>query len=252
MRFVQTFGPVAAIWLQEDVSNTSWTITALQSVDGLRRERQIYACALGLVTELAKKESACDLDTIQRYIAQICDGCKQWPREWQKEAEWRRSRDYLPPQWRFGAKELENLRSQWWSAKACPKPKELREVLVHSGAFYCGHCVVCSLVNAFIPEVHYAGVVYEASARNSSLFGVRPVLYYILRQEYLRRGGTRLCANVRCNKFFSVERGGQTFCTEECSRRQRQREYWALKGATLRRKRSVRLGRIRKSRRAKN
>jgi hypothetical protein len=130
------------------------------------------------------------------------------------------------------------FQSKTASALAAVDPTTFPEGLSHSGAVYCGHRVLCTLVNTFIPEVQHAGVgAYEAPAWDSRLFGMRPVLYYILRQDYLRRGGIRLCANVLCNKFFSAERGGQRFCTDDCSRKQRQREYWVLHGATLRRKR---------------
>jgi hypothetical protein len=247
--FVRTFGPVAANSIEEVVSD-SWTITCHQSLEILRRERKIYAAALGLLTELEKEKSANDLETIQRCIDQICDGCDCWPREWQSEGEWRSSHGQHAPSWRFDARELEKLHRWRWSANKCPNPKGFPEGLSHSGAIYCGHSVLCALVNTFIPEVQYAGVAaYEAPAWDSRLFGMRPVLYYILRQDYLRRGGISLCANVLCNKFFSVERSGQRFCTDDCSRKQRQREYWVLHGATLRRKRlATRRVRTRKGR----
>jgi hypothetical protein len=133
---------------------------------------------------------------------------------------------------------LENLQRWRWSAEACPVPKGA-DNLGHSGAFRYGHHAICSLLNAFPPEVQYSGAAYEGAAWAHKTLGVRPPLYYILRQEYLRRGGVLLCANVLCNRFFTVERGGQTFCTEECSRKQRQREYWASHGAALRRKRQA-------------
>lgn len=116
------------------------------------------------------------LETIQLCIDQICEGCDCWPREWQNEAEWRSSHGQHPPSWRFDTTELEKLHRWRWSANKCPNPKGFPEGLSHSGAIYCGHNVLCVLVNTFIPEVQYAGVAaYEAPAWDSRLFGMRPV-----------------------------------------------------------------------------
>jgi hypothetical protein len=55
---------------------------------------------------------------------------------------------------------------------------------------------------------------------DSLFFGIRPVLYHILKYEYLRSNAIRVCGDVRCNQFFVVERAGQQFCTSICSQKQ--------------------------------
>ena len=48
---------------------------------------------------------------------------------------------------------------------------------------------------------------------------------------------TKLCENSACKKEFVVRRRGQKFCSAECSRRQRQRNYWKKTGKRLREER---------------
>src|SRR5205814_3356516 len=67
--------------------------------------------------------------------------------------------------------------------------------------------------------------------------GIRPVLYYILRREYLQAGGIAICRNTECRELFEIERFGQEFCGDLCSRLHRQREYWKKSGKQLRQRR---------------
>jgi hypothetical protein len=46
-----------------------------------------------------------------------------------------------------------------------------------------------------------------------------------------------VCADTQCREFFEVERAGQRFCNEICSRHQRQREYSRARGNALRKER---------------
>jgi hypothetical protein len=70
--------------------------------------------------------------------------------------------------------------------------------------------------------------------------GILPVLYFMLRQDCLREQSIAICARPACGAFFAVERFGQRFCSEECSRLQRQRDYWERKGKEMRTRRVAR------------
>ncbi len=234
--FVKTFGPVVASSVEEVNTTENWTLTAIQSIDTLRRERQTYAAALTLLAELDPRGTA-NLQTIQTCLSRISEGCRHWTHEWRAESEWRKSEHCRPPSWHFDESAWENLVFLKVSAERHPEPK-LSEILVSSGAFRDGHQVICRLVNTFAVEVQYFGSTRcEGPSGDSLRFGVRPVLYYILRREYLRRGRVHLCPNSQCNQLFLEERDGQRFCSEDCSRRQRQRDYWLTRGSKLRRKR---------------
>ena len=99
---------------------------------------------------------------------------------------------------------------------------------------------LCAIQCVQIEVTHFGNNRCEAPPLDALLFGVRPVLYYLLRLEYLRTlktGGAHRCANEFCRQFFLRDREGQQFCSEECSRKQRQRNYWQTKGSKRRRKR---------------
>jgi hypothetical protein len=100
-----------------------------------------------------------------------------------------------------------------------------------------GHLVICELVNAFSPVVYPWGKTPVEAPAPDVAGGVRPVLYYILRREYLHASGVGVCRNPECREFFEIERAGSEFCSEMCSRLQRQREYWQKRGKKLRKSR---------------
>ncbi|HEX9155285.1 MAG TPA: hypothetical protein VF819_06950 [Nitrospira sp.] len=117
----------------------------------------------------------------------------------------------------------------------------LAQLIRGPSRFDSGHQGICALANAFRNEVtHFGNTRCEVPPMDALLFGVRPVLYYLLRLEYLhtpKTGGVHKCVNEFCRRFFQLNREGQPFCSEECSRKQRQRIYWQTRGANLRRKR---------------
>lgn len=77
------------------------------------------------------------------------------------------------------------------------------------------------------------------SEMHSSIrYGIRPLLYSLLRREFLYPRDVAICANSQCKEFFEIERAGQRFCSADCSLHQRQRDYWQDRGKKLREKRS--------------
>jgi hypothetical protein len=76
--------------------------------------------------------------------------------------------------------------------------------------------------------------------------GILPVLYFMLRQDYVRGKIIAMCARPSCGAFFAVKRFGQRFCSARCSRLQRQREYWQRTGKQARRERLREQGESRK------
>jgi hypothetical protein len=235
--FVKKFGPIWAESIAEEDTDRFLFRAAKQSLDTLHREQRIYAAALDLLEELAKEKKA-NVQSIQVYLSDIVNGCKHWTSEWQRELAWRESHDQLPPSWHFDNSEWENLVRLNVNAKHDPGLDALSRLIVGS-PFDSGHQVICALANAFRIEVtHFGNTRCEAPPLHALLFGVRPVLYYLLRLEYLhtpKTGGAHRCANEFCRQFFLLDREGQKFCSEECSRKQRQRYYWKTRGSKLRR-----------------
>ena len=93
--------------------------------------------------------------------------------------------------------------------------------------------VVCEQVNVF-PSLAFLN---PTEMHSYIRFGIRPLLYGVLRREFLNPREFGICANTQCREFFEVERAGQRFRDEECSRRQRQRDYWQLCGKRVRQER---------------
>jgi hypothetical protein len=79
-------------------------------------------------------------------------------------------------------------------------------------------------------------------------WGVLPQLHWMLRQDCIDKRHSGVCARPECGTLFYVHRYKQRFCSEDCSRRQRQREYYVRKGKAVR---VQRIARARQSRRRK-
>ncbi len=235
--FVKTFGPVYAESVAERDTDNSLVRDAIQPLDKLRCERRTYAAALDLLVEL-EKEKAASPQSIQDYISGVVEGCKDWTSEWHREREWRRARGHLPPSWHFDKSEWENLVRLKVGARQTSSLDALSRLVRGGSPSDAGHQVICTLANAFSIEVtHFGNTRCEVPPRYGLVFGVRPVLYHLLRLEYLRTGVQR-CVNEFCRQFFLRDREGQHYCSEECSRKHRQREYWKTSGSKLRRKRN--------------
>jgi hypothetical protein len=82
--------------------------------------------------------------------------------------------------------------------------------------------LACSIFNQ-IPVRLYAGFGSVAEFPETSVTGVRPLLYYMLRADYLQKRAIRLCANERCGRFFAPKRSHGQFCSEDCTERVKQR-----------------------------
>jgi hypothetical protein len=99
-----------------------------------------------------------------------------------------------------------------------------------------GQIVLSTLLNCFPPQLTPIGrKMMELPVHDPT--GILPALYFMLRQDCLRDQSIAICARPLCGKVFEVERFGQRFCSAECSRLQRQREYWQRRGKEARKKR---------------
>jgi len=210
-------------------------IGALEDLPALRRERSIYAAALKLVIELRQGEDRASITTIRQHVSEIVEGVWYWPDQWEREKKWLTENFSGAPAWHFDASRRAGfLMWQGYTTRQGTSP------FGPPRPYKAAHSVLCGLINTFRTEVdHFADTPVEALPFGSLRFGVRPVLYLILRHEYLWRGGAVVCGNDRCGRFFVRERAGARFCSEDCSRQYRQRKYWAKTGAKKRRRRQA-------------
>lgn len=191
---------------------------ARQDLLELKREQRIYKTALGLLMELAKKPADFDVDAAKERIARIADDIQDWPRQWNRENKERGKN----PLWRVRGDSIRRV--------AALAKSELHRLLPPQVD---ARIALCELVNVF-PSLAFPNPL---EMHSYICFGIRPLLYSILRREFLQPREVGVCANTQCRAFFEVERAGQRFCDDQCSRRQRQRENWQTHGKTARKKR---------------
>lgn len=213
-------------------------IFARQNLAELDREQLIFRAALSLISEL-RRGKASNLERIQLCASAIGKFVSYWPGQWERERQLRtKGQDYLnEPLWFFGPDNLQRV--EIWESSATHEPTgdPMDSVLPGADPIYASHLLICELINAFAPTVYPWGDVPVEAPGWSLVGGIRPILYYILRREYLQGGGVGICQNSDCRSLFEIERNGQQFCEEQCSRLHRQREYWGRRGKKLRKRR---------------
>jgi hypothetical protein len=224
--FVQRFGPVVAQCAysnlekpEEGVPEPRWPLRlfAVQDMRELRSEHSIYRSALALCALQSSNRSPDDLSA-QGLIGEIAARIVDWPKQREREKS-QRGRE---PHWNLGAESLKRV-EQLKSAR----PDGLLPPTVD------GRIVICELLNSFRPMVFPNPLELHSSIK----YGIRPLLYSLLRRQFLTPRDFAGCANTQCRNFFNIERAGQQFCCSECSIHQRQRTYWMKQGKKLRKKR---------------
>ncbi|MGB8031793.1 MAG: hypothetical protein WCF30_19235, partial [Terracidiphilus sp.] len=228
--FVRDFGPVVSKswkllpfvpppgpWRADDPS-VQILMRVRQDLQELRSERRIYKAAFGLLVELDKKPIEFDVDCAKQQMAEIARDIRGWPRQWNREKKERGEN----PLWRVRGDSIRRIAALAKSGPDLLLPPQLD-----------ARIVICELVNVF-PSLAFPN---PPEMHSYIRFGIRPLLYSILRREFFQTRDVGVCANTQCRAFFEVERAGQRFCDDECSRSQRQRDYWKNRGKRVRKKR---------------
>jgi hypothetical protein len=230
IEFVRRFGPVVVknwkmlpfdprLSPQGAVeSAVQMLMRAQQNLQELRIEQRIYKAALGLVVELAKRPAEYDFTTAKQQMIAIARNIQDWPRQWNREKKLRGRK----PLWRTRGDAMKRIAALARSGPDLFLPPQVD-----------ARIIICELVNVF-PSLAFPN---PPEMHSYILFGIRPLLYSVLRREFLHPRDVCICANTQCRAFFEVERAGQRYCDEECSRHQRQREYWKEHGEAVRKKR---------------
>lgn len=225
--FVQSFGPVVAKcvnyipFIPDEKSAVPLSLGKLiahQDMQELRNEQLIYRSALRLV--LLLRDRAFDSDLARTLIREIFVHIDDWPQQWERERQ-----HHAEPIWKLSTKSLERIEQISSVGTGWP-----------FSPIADGRIVICELLNSF------RGIVFPnpLEMHSSIKYGIRPLLYSILRRQFLTPRDFSVCANTQCRDFFNIERAGQRFCGFDCSQRQRQRTYWTKRGKKLRRKRLAR------------
>jgi hypothetical protein len=223
--FVRRFGPVIAKQAYTNFERPEKGLSeprfpprlcAVQDLRELRNEQLIFRSALVLMMQLT--ESPFDFLSAQRLIGEIASRIIDWPKQWERE----RVQSKKEPFWNFRADVLQRIKQLAVGGPDCLLPSALD-----------GRIVLCELVNSFRPIVFPNPLEMHASIK----YGIRPLLYAILRRQFISPRDVSACANSQCRNLFNIDRTGQQFCCTECSIHQRQRTYWSERGKKLRKKR---------------
>ena len=222
--FARRFGPVVARCIKDTrfipdkkLGEPRWParLIAHQDMQELRNERAIYRAALDLVLQLNQPDF--DFAFAQQTIKTIAVGVGDWPRQWERE----RSQRKKVPMWNLTSESLKRIKAL---------SSEPRDAILPP--FLGGRIVMCELLNSFRSTIYP-----NPSEMHSDIkFGIRPLLYSILRRGFIYPRGFAACANTECRNFFNIERAGQQFCCPECSLQHRQRVYWEQRGKSSERK----------------
>lgn len=246
IKFVQRFGPVVVSSLRteereippegsSDFRTTRTISVARQNLAELRSEHLAYRSALHLISELRRGKQS-EIATLRRCVVEIVENVQTWPQQWKRELQLRANHGYTrEPRWLFREDNIEHLEIYSYNVtrERSDEPFEALGMTLTDACQY----VICELVNAFAPLVYPWGDTPVEAPDWDLVGGIRPILYYILRREYLQAGGIEICRNTECRDLFEIERLGQEFCGDVCSRQQRQREYWQSRGKKMRKKR---------------
>lgn len=235
--FVERFGPVVASSVRKTLHSPAGDVppilTADQNWEELRNERSLYRWALILLSELEHGEKA-NVSILRRCMSEIDDKVSYWPAQWSREQKLREFNKEPPITWEFGREASQRVKF------AAERRLSFGERIAGNSirpVVRSGHDIICELLNAFRPWVYRWNNKPTEAPHRDLRYGVRPVLYSILRREYFEPGSVAICANTQCLEAFTIDRAGQRFCATECSLHQRQREYWATRGKKLRKRR---------------
>lgn len=232
--FIRRFGPVVATCVndtrlmpEKELDGPRWPcrLMAYQDMQELRNEQAAYRAALALVMQL--NEKTYDYASAQQLIKTIAASTQDWPRQWERE----KSPGWGEPKWKLSADALRRIEALSSGAPDLILPKQLD-----------GRVVICELLNSF-PSTVFPNV---SELHSSIKYGIRPLLYSLLRHQFLYPRGFAVCANAECRNFFNIERAGQKFCSPECSIHHRQRVYWQKQGRKLRKKRNAKRRKVAK------
>jgi hypothetical protein len=214
--FVAKYGPIWGV-----VKRSEPAVLVEQDLDVLRDEQERFFKATTLAEEL-RNTGELDMERISLLFLELAIGC----RVGLPVAGHLKMFSALEEKW--GLPDLVLLEDPA-SLKRDPRMETWYE--------YCAHWTLCRLLNRFQPELTFFDGRPAELPRHAPE-GILPVLYFMLRSDYLsteRRIAT--CENTSCKQLFAIERSGQRFCSSKCSTLQRGRDYWHRKGKERRRAR---------------
>jgi hypothetical protein len=267
LRFIENFGPVVAYDFDKpettsEVNFVGFTgIGAKQRWDELKREQKLFRSLLQLI-QAVKTGDTQALAKSTPLFNDIVDGTYAWIEQHDRESLERESNELPPISWNWSGREQDILENYFHSALGAlntdPKCDRLTTLLVFGDPIELINGAICQVINAFPTSVQYltpkkgVGKTKELPRavempRSDLTFGIRPVLYFMIRTDYLQGWELRLCGRIGCGTWFRPTEKRPHHCSSKCAQLERQTKYWHSKGSSQRRSRVQKQSRTAKS-----
>lgn len=250
LRFVADFGPVVAAEKPDTDHLIDAGVTfvqATQSWNDLESEHKLFQSLLGLLRIVKADNGEQELRGSQLLFDEVLRGTHEWIKQCKRESSMRCLSNLAPCAWNWTEEQQDTLdrllghaRSGLSTDSANP---QLARFLVYGDPIANVNDAICDVLNAFPTYIQYLAArpnerpkVVEMP-RSDLTFGIRPILYFMLRSDYLRGWEMRLCSRIGCGIWFRPTGHRPHHCSALCARRARQKKSWETKGRETRRTR---------------
>lgn len=217
----------------------------LKEIAALRAFLALLEPARNYDTSLSQSEERRVCETIHGHLSVLADQTKNWECQLATEIAVRKRLE-LPPDtgWLWSSvaqRQLERARDSLY--RLCEIPDDdyrfltMITFMVNPQSIL--RNVVATILNAFPPllEWDFSGMFQNSGA--DLIFGIRPLIYHMIREDLLAKNEIRICRNKSCRKPFRADRRDQICCTPECSERVRSQKYYETKRKPERQARSA-------------
>jgi hypothetical protein len=237
-KFLLRYGPVLAeadsVEVRPPIHERRFSRTELRAEqlwDVLIREQKTLNSAFQLFQQLRSDNP--DGDALLSGAKSLVLGTSFWIDAYNRELEVKDSRRWQEsPSWMWTAKD--HNRARLLTNAMSPIDDKGSLARAKSQA----HALLCHVLNAFpVRLTQYGGIPVEMPSEDVS-FGVFPVLYFLLRCDYLWSAKVARCALKDCTRWFRVGSHDSPCCSDEHSLKHRQWLYYHQgKGRQMRQRR---------------
>jgi hypothetical protein len=249
LAFVRRFGPICGdpntlrlTSCLDDTGSFQLDIQLIQNGETLRKEQLTFASIFALYSQIHSETP--DPENLLRLAKTIELGCAGWIKQFEEQESAVKQIDknlgvpvwspWEEQPWRWDRNQQGRL-AMWIgeihnrvltspsnsdTGRLAITAKDLRRCVD------AGHMLLCEILNAFPVHVtRLEGSVVELPINYQTL-GIRHILYYLLRSDYLRKTRIFRCAWKECLKWFRAQSQESPCCCEEHALRFRQWKYY--------------------------
>ena len=209
---------------------------ALREISALRALLSLLEASRGdeiTRDSLSEDERRQEYEAIAGQLADLANQTGTWQRQLAKEKAARKRHKVAPdPGWSWSdiaQERLEAAKLRFSFLSTCPDDQlrwaEALVIMPRSTLRF----VVTTILNAFPPLLEWDSIGMIQHSGTDLIFGIRPLIYSMIREDLLAQVEIRLCRNKSCGRFFRADRRDQTCCKAACSERVRYLKYYETK-----------------------